>query len=45
MRRLNDIKKICNMYVATATSELSGQNLENSGFKGKGRLDNASSFC
>ena len=31
------------MYVAT--SELSGQNLENSGFLKKARLDNARVFC
>ena len=36
-------KRIVHMYVAR--SELSGSNVENFGFKRKGRLDNASAFC
>ena len=34
-----------NVHIFEAKSELGGQNVENNGFKIKGRLDNARVFC
>jgi hypothetical protein len=42
---VNKIIHIRVVHIYVAMSELSGQNIENSGFKRKGRFDNALAFC